>query len=71
MRYAIVRGVLLHVFAEDSINRFYSTQLRLMATLDLSYYLGGVAGGGKPPPGLLAAGLGGFPAPGALPGLLQ
>jgi hypothetical protein len=71
VRYAIVRGVLIHLLAEDNINRFYSTQLRLMATLDLSYYLGGVSGGGNPPPGLLTAGKGMFPPPGALPGVLQ
>lgn len=70
VRYAIVRGVLIHLFAEDNIDRFYTTQLRVMATLDLSYYLG-PSGGPNPPPGLLAMGLGGFPAPGALPGLLQ
>ena len=70
VRYAIVRGVLIHLLAEDNINRFYSTQLRVMAMLDLSYYLGS-AGGPNPPAGLLAMGMGGFPAPGALPGLLQ
>lgn len=70
VRYAIVRGVLIHLLAEDNINRFYTTQLRVMAMLDLSYYLG-ASGGPNPPSGLLAMGLGGFPAPSALPGLLQ
>lgn len=70
VRYALVRGILIHLMAEDNIDRFYSTQLRFMATLDLSYYLG-VAGGPNPPPGQLAMGLGGFPAPGVLPGLLR
>lgn len=70
VRYALVRGVLIHLLAEDNISRFYSTQLRFMAMLDLSYYLG-PGGGPNPPPGLLAMGLGGFPAPGVLPGLLQ
>jgi hypothetical protein len=70
VRYAIVRGILLHVLAEDNINRFYSTQLRFLATLDLSYYLGAF-GVGNPPAGLAATGLGGFPPPGALPGVLQ
>ncbi|HRI54901.1 MAG TPA: hypothetical protein PLW65_32410, partial [Pseudomonadota bacterium] len=70
VRYALVRGVLIHLLAEDNVDRFYTTQLRVMAMLDLSYYLG-PGGGPSPPPGLLAMGLGGFPAPGALPGLLQ
>ena len=70
VRYALVRGVLIHLLAEDNIDRFYSTQLRFMATLDLSYYLG-VGGGPNPPAGQLAMGLGGFPAPGVLPGLVQ
>ena len=70
VRYALVRGVLIHLLAEDNVDRFYTTQLRVMAMLDLSYYLGS-SGGPNPPPGLLAMGLGGFPAPGALPGLLQ
>lgn len=70
VRYALVRGVLIHLLAEDNVDRFYTTQLRVMAMLDLSYYLG-PGGGANPPPGLLAMGLGGFPAPGALPGLLQ
>lgn len=70
VRYALVRGVLIHLLAEDNVDRFYTTQLRVMAMLDLSYYLG-PGGGPNPPPGLLAMGLGGFPAPGALPGLLQ
>jgi hypothetical protein len=68
--YALVRGVLLHLFAEDNINRFYRSQLRLMAMLDLSYFLGPHGGAGTPA-GSLATGLGRFPAPQLMPGVFQ
>ncbi|MCS6912985.1 MAG: hypothetical protein RMK29_18345 [Myxococcales bacterium] len=61
-RYALTRGVLLHLLVENNINRFYASQLRLVALLDLSYYLGGSSGGAAPA-GLMPAGMGGFPPP--------
>lgn len=64
-RYALARGILLHVLAEDNINRLYYSQVRLVALLDLSYYFGAQSTG-NPPAGLLAAGMGGFP-PSAAP----
>jgi hypothetical protein len=59
-RYAVTRGVLLHILAENNINRFYASQLRLVALVDLSYYLAprsvGAATWGLP-----SAGMGSFP----------
>lgn len=68
-RWAFMRGALIHVFVEDSVDRFYSSQLRLMANLDLSLLLGPHAGV-RSPAGLLAAGFGEHPAPTPQPGLL-
>jgi len=59
-RWAIVQGLLLHVFLENNIDKFYQSQLRFMAMLDLSYLLG-PRGGGLPPQGLTQMGLGGYP----------
>lgn len=66
-RWAIANGLLLHVFVENNVDRFYSSQLRFMALLDLSYLLG-PASRGLPPAGLLQMGLGSYPAlnPGVL-----
>jgi hypothetical protein len=70
LRWSIPRGVLLHLLVEDNVDRFYNSQLRLMATVDLSFALG-PRGGGRPPAGLLGAGFGSFPAPGIMPGFYQ
>jgi hypothetical protein len=40
LRYSFVRGVTLHVLMEENINRFYDSQLRLLAVLDISWWLG-------------------------------
>lgn len=69
VRWAFMKGALLHILAEDNIDRFYSSQLRLMAMLDLSLLLG-PHGGRRAPAGLLNAGYGEFPSPGTLPGVL-
>jgi hypothetical protein len=63
VRWAIVPGTLLHVMAEDNVDRFYNSQFRLLAVLDVSYLLG-PHGGGRPPAGFLGAGFGGFSSPG-------
>lgn len=69
VRWAFMKGALLHLLAEDNIDRFYSSQLRLMALLDLSLLLG-PHGGRRGPAGLLGAGFGEFPQPGMMPGVL-
>ncbi len=69
-RWAIVSGLLLHVLAENNIDRYYNSQLRLLAMLDLSYLLG-PNGGGIPPAGLLQMGQGSFPALGPQAGVLR
>ena len=69
-RWAIVSGLLLHVLAENNIDRYYNSQLRLLAMLDLSYLLG-PSGGGVPPAGLLQMGLGSFPSLGPQAGVLR
>ena len=65
VRYALTRGVLMHVLLEDNVNRYYNSQLRLVALLDLSYYLGG-SGAGAAPVGMPAAGMGAFPPAGRM-----
>lgn len=70
VRWAILRGALLHVLAENNVDRFYNSQLRLLALLDLSFLLG-PRSEGRPPAGLLGAGFGDFPAPGLLPGVVR
>lgn len=69
VRWAFMRGALIHVLIEDSIDRFYSSQVRLLATLDLSYALG-PHGGARSPAGFLPAGFGDAPRALPLPGLL-
>ncbi len=69
IRWTILSGALLHLLAEDSIDRFYKSQLRLMALLDISFLLGPDKGR-RSPPGLLNAGFGAFPAGRLLPGVL-
>ena len=64
VRWAFIRGALLHVFIEDSIDRYSSSQVRLLASLDLSMLLG-PHGGPQSVAGLLPAGFG--EAPRALP----
>jgi hypothetical protein len=39
-RYTFVRGVTLHLLVEENVNRFYASQFRALAMLDLSYFLG-------------------------------
>ncbi|MSP63741.1 MAG: hypothetical protein EXR72_26025 [Myxococcales bacterium] len=39
-RLQLGRGILLHLLAEDNVNRFYASQLRLLAVLDLAFLLG-------------------------------
>ena len=69
-RWAIINGLLLHIIAENNIDRYYNSQLRLMAMLDLSYLLG-PNGGGIPPAGLLQMGLGSYPPLGPQAGVLR
>jgi hypothetical protein len=69
VRWAVFRGALLHVLVEDNVDRFYNSQLRLLATLDLSLLLG-PGEKGRAPTGLLAAGFGQFPPRGLMPGVL-
>jgi len=69
-RWAIIHGLLLHILAENNIDRYYNSQLRLMAMLDLSYLLG-PSGGGLPPAGLLQMGLGSYPPLGPQAGVLR
>lgn len=69
-RWAIINGLLLHVLAENNIDRYYTSQLRFMAMLDLSYLLG-PSGGGIPPAGLLQMGLGSYPPLGPQAGVLR
>jgi hypothetical protein len=47
LRYSFVKGMTLHVVVEENVNRFYDSQLRLLAILDLSFWLG-PRGGGYP-----------------------
>ncbi len=47
LRYSFVRGVNLHLVAEENVNRIYPSQLRLLALLDVSFWLG-PRGGGYP-----------------------
>lgn len=69
VRWAFMRGSLIHVVVEDNIDRFNSSQLRLLATLDLSYALG-PQGHARSPAGLLTAGFGDAARAYATPGLL-
>jgi hypothetical protein len=45
LRYSFVRGVMLHVLMEENVNRFYESQFRLLAVLDVSWWLGPRGGG--------------------------
>ncbi len=69
-RWAIINGLLLHILAENNIDRYYNSQLRVLAMLDLSYLLG-PNGGGVPPAGLLQMGLGSYPPLGPQAGVLR
>jgi len=40
LRYSFTRGLTLHVAMEENINRFYDSQLRLLALLDISFWVG-------------------------------
>ena len=46
-RYGFAHGLTVHVAAEENINRFFSSQFRLLVMLDVSYLLG-IKGGGFP-----------------------
>ncbi len=70
VRWAFIRGALLHVFIEDSIDRYSSSQVRLLASLDLSMLLG-PHGGPQSVAGLLPAGFGEAPRALPTPGLLN
>lgn len=70
VRWAFLRGALIHVFIENSIDRYSSSQVRLMASLDLSAVLGPHGGPGTVA-GLLPAGFGDAPRPLPLAGLLN
>ncbi len=69
VRWAFIRGALIHILIEDSIDRFSSSQVRLLATLDLSYALGPQSGA-RSTAGFLPAGFGDAPMASPLPGLL-
>jgi hypothetical protein len=47
LRYTLVPGLVLHVLVEENVNRFYSSQLRVVGLLDLSFFVG-PRGGGRP-----------------------
>ena len=58
-RIAFYRGMLLHLMVEDNVNRFYNSQLRFYALLDVTAILGGY--GFKPgAPRGIGPGAGGF-----------
>jgi hypothetical protein len=40
VRWAITQGAVFHVLVEENTNRFYASQFRLLALLDLSFLLG-------------------------------
>jgi hypothetical protein len=40
LRYSFTRGLTLHVAVEENVNRFYSSQFRALALLDISFWLG-------------------------------
>ncbi len=40
VRYAIARGLTLNVAMEENVNRFYASQFRLLALLDISFFVG-------------------------------
>ncbi len=40
LRYTPTPGVIVHGLVEENVNRLYKSQLRLLAVLDLSYWLG-------------------------------
>jgi hypothetical protein len=40
LRYSFVRGLTLHLALEENVNRFYDSQFRLLAMLDISFWLG-------------------------------
>jgi hypothetical protein len=40
LRYSFTRGATLHLVVEENFNRFYDSQLRLLALLDVSWFLG-------------------------------
>jgi hypothetical protein len=48
-RYTFWRGLTLHLVVEENVNRFWASQFRAMAMLDISYALG-IHGGGIPHP---------------------
>lgn len=70
IRYAVFHGALIHLLIEENVSRFYASQLRALALVDLSYALG-PRGGPRTPPGLWSMGLGSFPTPGPMPGVIQ
>jgi hypothetical protein len=45
LRYSFTKGVTFHVVLEENVNRFYDSQFRLLALLDLSFWLGPHGGG--------------------------
>ena len=51
-RVQFVPGVLLHVIAEDNINKFYASQFRLYAVLDISLIAGSNGFATRPPRGV-------------------
>ncbi|HEX4511605.1 MAG TPA: hypothetical protein VH328_16065 [Burkholderiaceae bacterium] len=45
LRYSFTRGLNLHVVIEENVNRIYDSQFRLLALLDISFWLGKGGGG--------------------------
>jgi hypothetical protein len=45
LRYSFTKGVTFHVLIEENVNRFYDSQFRFLALLDLSFWLGPRGGG--------------------------
>jgi hypothetical protein len=40
LRYSFTRGLTVHLVIEENVNRFYDSQFRLLALLDVSFWLG-------------------------------
>jgi hypothetical protein len=40
LRYSFLNGITVHVLLEENVNRFYDSQLRLLAVLDVAWWLG-------------------------------
>jgi hypothetical protein len=45
LRYSFLRGLTVHLAVEENVNRFYASQFRALALVDLSFWIGPRGGG--------------------------